>query len=77
MKKEKTDELFKQVQDTREKPQIPLGHIFTSIMSMPALGAKSLLQLDQQVRTQEVKTYIGNTRNQACSDTTCERILSN
>ena len=62
------------VQDKRKRPQIPTVQIFESLVQMPVFGQKTLLALDEFLRTPEARKWHGSDRKQVASDSTVERV---
>jgi hypothetical protein len=62
------------IKDKRKRPIIPVRHIFESLCEMPLLGQRSLLELDEFLRTPEARRWHTTSRRQVASDTTLERV---
>lgn len=65
-----------EIKDSRKRPQIPTVNIFKSLLLIPIVRIKSLLQLDSSLRLPEYKGFIGTRRKMVVSDSTIERSLS-
>ena len=63
------------LQDTRPAPQIPAGVVAEAICFMGALGLGSLLQCDQELRTEVGQAWFGQASS-VVSDTTMSRSLA-
>lgn len=63
------------IQDKRKRPEIPTVQIFESLSEMVVFGQKSLLDLDQFLRTLEARRWHGSDRAMVASDTTLERVV--
>jgi hypothetical protein len=70
------DDIFKQIADRRKRPQIKAQKICWAVVNMVSMGIKSLLELDQIGRLNEMCRYIGTKRRLVASDTTYERVLN-
>lgn len=62
------------MEDSRKRPEIPAIQVFESVVHMPVFGQKSLLELDEFLRTPEVRKWFGSDRGMVASDTTVERV---
>jgi hypothetical protein len=62
------------LEDARPAPQIPTGTVAEAVCFMGALGLGSLLQCDQELRTEVGQQWFGQTRP-VVSDTTMSRSL--
>lgn len=69
-------EKAKKIKDSRQKPQITTRQIYESVLLGGIFGKGSFLQLDQFLRTPEVKKFIGTDRSQVASDTEILRVLA-
>ena len=64
------------MKDGRKEPQISPSVIFLSLILMVLFKKRSLLKLDQFMRTDAAKRFLGRGRRVAVSDTTISRSLS-
>ena len=64
------------VKDGRKSPQIKPSAIFLSLILMVLFKKRSLLKLDQFMRTDAPKRFLGRDKRVAVSDTTISRSLS-
>ena len=62
------------VEDKRKRPEIPAVQIFESLVQMPVFGQKTLLELDEFLRTPEARKWHASSRKQVASDSTVERV---
>lgn len=72
----KIDDIFKQITDKRERPQIKTRQIVWAVVNMVSLRIRSLLELDQIGRLPKMRSYVGTNRYMVSSDTTYERVLN-
>ena len=70
------DEWKERMRDARIKPQIPAGTIAQAVVEMVPRRQSSLLEVDQNGRLAEVKSWFGSSRDMVVSDTTLCRSLS-
>lgn len=68
-------ERVEKLTDNRVRPQIKAGQIGWTMLYMPALRFKSLLQVDQRARRGAFKQLVGSSRKLVGSDTTFQRVL--
>ena len=64
------------VRDGRKSPQIKPSAIFLSLILMVLFKKRSFLKLDQFMRTDAPKRFLGRDKRVAVSDTTISRSLS-
>lgn len=69
-----TETWSEKMQEKRKRPQIPAIQVFESVVHMPVFGQKSLLEVDEFLRTPEARKWFGSTRSIVASDTTVERV---
>ena len=64
------------MKDGRKSPQIAPSAIFLSLILMVILKKRSLLKLDQFMRTDSARRFLGRGKTVAVSDSTIARSLS-
>jgi len=70
------DEWKERMRDARKRPQIPAATVAQAVVEMVARRQSSLLEVDQNGRLAEVRSWFGTSRDMVVSDTTLSRSLS-
>jgi hypothetical protein len=70
------DEWKERMRDGRKRPQIPAGTVAQAVVEMVPRRQSSLLEVDQNGRLPEVRSWFGISRDMVVSDTTLSRSLS-